>query len=351
MVTIKEIAKKAGVSVGTVDRVIHNRGRVSKTTARNIQKIISELDYKPNILAQSLSRLRDFYFGVLMPEISSHNHYWELAIQGIEKAHQELQIHKIHVIYFYYDGYSEVSFINACKRVLEAELDGLLMVPIIYKTFDDQFVRQIPKNLPYVFFNSTVPTAKNISYVGQDSFQSGVVAGNLMLMTMQRSGSLVVLTMLHDDYHISKRQHGFEDYVRKNSNIPVMVYGAQRTEDRDTFQQILDYIFRKHSDVQAIYVTTALTYHVSDYLQNHDHCREIKVIGHDLTDENIKCLKQGHINFLIGQRPEMQGYLGIYTLYRYVVTQEIVPPRIMMPLDIITQTNIDYYLCQYIERI
>lgn len=351
MVTIKEIAKRAGVSVGTVDRAIHNRGRVSKVTARKIQKIITELDYKPNILARSLSRIRTFHFGVLMPEISPHNHYWELAIQGIEKAHQELLLHKIHVNFFYYAGYSEVSFINACKRVLDAELDGLLMVPIIYKAFDDQFVRQIPRHLPYVFFNSTIPAAKNISYIGQDSYQSGMVAGNLMLMTMQRPGSLVVLTMLHDDYHISKRQQGFEDFVRSNSNIPVKVYGAQRTEDRETFQQILEQIFRENNDVRAIYVTTALTYHVANYLQNHDNGLKIKVVGHDLTNENIKYLKEGQIHFLIGQRPELQGYLGIYALYRHVVNQEIVKSSIMMPLDIITQTNIDYYQCQYIEKI
>ena len=115
MVTIKEIAKRAGVSVGTVDRVIHNRGRVSKVTARRVRQIIKELDYKPNILARSLSRLKTFQFGVLMPEISPDNHYWELAIQGIEKAQQELKIHKINVTYYCYDGYSEASFINASK--------------------------------------------------------------------------------------------------------------------------------------------------------------------------------------------------------------------------------------------
>jgi LacI family transcriptional regulator len=351
MVTIKEIAKRSGISVGTVDRVIHNRGRVSKVTARRVRQIIKELDYKPNILARSLSRLKTFQFGVLMPEISPDNHYWELAIQGIEKAQQELKIHKINVNYFRYDGYSEASFIDASNRVLHTKLDGLLMAPTIYKTFDDEFIKQIPKNLPYVFFNSTIPSSNNISYIGQDSYQSGMLAGNLMLMTTKQPGSLVVLTMLHDDYHISKRQQGFEDYVKRNSDMSIKVYGARGAEDRETFQQILELIFSENDDLQGIYVTTALTYHVAEYLQNHNDIRNIKVVGHDLTDENVKYLKKGFIHFLISQRPELQGYQGIYVLYRHIVTQEPVQANIMVPLDIVTQANIDYYQCQYIEII
>lgn len=351
MVTVKEIAKRAGVSVGTVDRVIHQRGRVSTATTQRVKKIIKELNYKPNILARSLSRLKTFQFGILMPQISPDNQYWELAIQGIDKAYQELKIHKLNILYFPYDGYSEASFINASNRLLQAKLDGLLMAPTIYKTFDDEFVKKIPKNLPYVFFNSTIPNSNNISYIGQDSYQSGILAGNLMLMTTKPHGSLVVLTMLHDDYHISKRQQGFEDYVKKNSNMSIKVYGARRAEDRETFQNVLEHIFSENDDLQGIYVTTALTYRVAEYLQNHNDIQRIRVIGHDLTKENAKYLRQGLIHFLIGQRPELQGYQGLYALYHHVVMQEEVPPNIMMPLDIITKSNVDYYQCQYIELI
>ena len=112
MVTINEIEKRANVSVGTVDRVIHNRGRVSQKTAAKVKKIIKELDYKPNILARSLSLSRTFQFGVFMPDISPDNHYWEAAIRGIEKAQEELKVHKVNISYYHYDGYSEESFIE-----------------------------------------------------------------------------------------------------------------------------------------------------------------------------------------------------------------------------------------------
>ena len=68
----------------------------------------------------------------------------------------------------------------------------------------------------------------------------------------------------------------------------------------------------------------------------------VRLIGYDLIEENIKYLKEGIIDYLISQSPEMQGYQGIYTLYRHVVLNENVDEKIMMQLDIVTKENIDY---------
>jgi LacI family transcriptional regulator len=49
--TIKDIARMAGVSAGTVDRVMHNRGEVSEATLKKVQKVLKEIDYHPNMFA------------------------------------------------------------------------------------------------------------------------------------------------------------------------------------------------------------------------------------------------------------------------------------------------------------
>ena len=349
MVKIAEIAKRANVSVGTVDRVIHNRGRVSKETEKKVKQIIKELNYKPNILARSLSLSKDFRFGVLMPKINPDNYYWEQAIKGINKAQEELKVHKVNILYFHYEGYSEKSFKDASSKALNAHLDGLLIVPTIYKSVDDEFVRKIPPNLPYVFFNSNIPSSNYLSYIGQDSYQSGVMAGNLMKTIIKGPGLVVVLTMLHDDYHINKRTNGFDSVFESDSEVKLKTYGAQRTEDKETFDKILNDIFRENENLVGIFVTTALTYRVAEYIKEHSPDKEIRIIGYDLTDKNILYLKEGLIDFLIGQRPEMQGYHGIYSLYRSIILKEDVEKQIMMPLDIITKANFEYYHRYYLS--
>ena len=74
-------------------------------------------------------------------------------------------------------------------------------------------------------------------------------------------------------------------------------------------------------------------------------CDQCLLIGYDLIEENIAFLKEGIIDFLISQRPEVQGYQGIYALYRHVVLNERIQDKIMMQLDVVTKENIDYYQC------
>ena len=72
---IKLIAEKAGVSIGTVDRVLHNRPGVNKETRDRVLRIIKELNYQPNILARRLVSKKKFRFAAIIPSQNSNNFY------------------------------------------------------------------------------------------------------------------------------------------------------------------------------------------------------------------------------------------------------------------------------------
>jgi LacI family transcriptional regulator len=95
--------------------------------------------------------------------------------------------------------------------------------------------------------------------------------------------------------------------------------------------------------LKGIFVTNAITHQIARYIKAHAPEKGIHVIGYDLIEENVRYLKEGWIDFLISQQSERQGYEGIYTLYRHVVLKEAVEKNVMMPLDIVTAENIDYY--------
>ena len=79
MITIKEIAKRANVSIGTVDRVIHNRGRFSEETQIKIQKIIEETGYRTNILASQLVKSKKINFGIIIPFPYQNDKFWQIS--------------------------------------------------------------------------------------------------------------------------------------------------------------------------------------------------------------------------------------------------------------------------------
>ncbi|MFC1553032.1 substrate-binding domain-containing protein [candidate division KSB1 bacterium] len=342
MVTIKNIAEKAGVSIGTVDRVLHNRGNVSKRNAKKIQDAIEELKYRPNIFARNLKLSRDFSFGVLMPEVSQDSSYWQFPENGIKRAANELSKQRINVSFFHYDRYSQLSFSQACHKILESNLDGLLIAPVL-SHIAKEFLENIPENLPYVFFDSVIPKTPCLSYIIQDSYLSGRLSAKLIKMIIKEPGTIAAIRVLPEDFHINERINGFQSFISENNSLNLVIYDAFREDDVSVFHELTEKIISETKDLKGIFVSNALTWCVARYFESVKMKNRIRIIGYDLIEENRNYLKNGYIDFLISQQPEMQGYQGIYALYRHVVLSEKISEKIMMPLDIITEENIDYY--------
>ena len=98
--TIKDIARMAGVSAGTVDRVLHNRGDVSSKSKAKVQKVLDEIHYQPNVFAIGLAAKKKYSFLCLIPYYIEHD-YWHSVVGGIERARQELRPFNVSVDYLY----------------------------------------------------------------------------------------------------------------------------------------------------------------------------------------------------------------------------------------------------------
>lgn len=330
------------MSIGTVDRALHNRGRVSKATEDKVRRIIEELDYRPNIFAKKLKLDKTFTFGVLMPKPSQDSMCWTLPVNGIDRAHEELAGQKGAATYFFYGKYSEASFQATKDVVLEACCDGLLIAPVLSRVFHG-FIKEIPKETPYVFFDSFIPEASPLSTIGQDSFQSGVLSGKLMHMLVREKASVAVIRVLPHDYHIDDRVSGFMTYCEACPDIEARVFeveGEAAPEDRN---RVFEDIFARDHDLRGIFVTNASTHMAAEFIHQRSLEKKIHIIGYDLIEKNVAFLKSGVIDFLISQQSERQGYEGLYALYRHVVLKRPVPKKIFMQLDIVTRENVDYY--------
>ena len=99
MATIKDIAREAGVSIGTVDRVLHDRGMVSPETKARILDVMKELDYKPNHAAQGLAiRKKKLKLGFLIPDDKDHPFYLDIKKAAMKKA-EELKQYGVQVLF------------------------------------------------------------------------------------------------------------------------------------------------------------------------------------------------------------------------------------------------------------
>ena len=340
--TIKTIAQMAGVSIGTVDRVLHKRGRVSPATEKRILGIIKKLEYKPNIFARNLKLAKTFVFGVLMPQPAQDSAYWTLPLKGVARAEAELHSQRVRIRRFFYNKRSEASFYRVRRKIMAASLDGLLVAPVSSRPFE-RFLRDVSPRLSCVFFDSFIPGIPHLASIGQDSFQSGVLSGRLMRWLVTEPGHVAAIRVLPRDYHIDDRVKGFLSYCRECPHVTAEIYdfepdGAQGAADR-----LFDRIFRLHPDLRGIFVSNASTHRAAAYVKSRGAAGRIHIIGYDLIDENVRFLREGVIDFLISQQPERQGYEGVTTLFRHVFLKEAVPKKVMMQIDIVTSENVDFY--------
>src|SRR5579864_3060909 len=81
-VTIRDVARRAGVSAMTVSRVINGQPRVGEETRRRVEAAVAELGYVPNGLARGLSRRRTKLVGLIVPDIA--NPFFTLVVRGAE---------------------------------------------------------------------------------------------------------------------------------------------------------------------------------------------------------------------------------------------------------------------------
>jgi LacI family transcriptional regulator len=343
-ISIKEIARRATVSIGTVDRVVHNRGRVSTSTETKVRRIIEETGYRPNMFASRLSRAKVFRFGVLMPNPHQDNGFWQLPLRGIERAEGELRSQRIQIVYYFFDKFdtSQKAIHHLSQRILHDALDGLLAAPVAPHWMKD-FLLGLPASCPYVLFDSSLPDSTPLSSIIQNSFQSGVLAARLADLLATGAGKIAIMQIAPSDFHLLERARGFRSYFKRKSGITCLECVIKGARIDASFQQAFGRLLESHPDLKGVFVTNAATYKAAEFLQHRPGDRRIHVIGYDLIPDNIRYIKEGWIDFLINQRPKTQGYQGIYTLYRRLVLDEKINDSILMPIDIITRENISYY--------
>jgi LacI family transcriptional regulator len=342
MASIKEIAKKAGVSIGTIDRVLHGRGRVSDRTRARVQRIVADTGYSPNIYARNLSLSKVFRFAVLMPRPNQDSGFWRIALKGIDRAQREFEAAKVKVCYHHFDRYSDRSFERAFEKATGERPDGLLIAPVL-SVVAQRLITSVEPVIPYVFFDSAIPGASVLSTISQDPFQSGLLAANLMKWMQCSGGSIAVVKVVPEDYHIGERLRGFEAGMSSVPSVRLVTYEADSHDGEAIFRRLAGTILGENTDLRGVYVSNAWTYPFAASLNSNPAGRRICIIGYDLVGKNREYLEAGKIDFLISQRPGMQGYEGIRTLYRHVVLREQVKKSIPMPLDILTKDNFKYY--------
>jgi len=345
-IRIKDIAEKSGVSVGTVDRILHNRPNVSAKAREKVEQVLKEINYEPNRYASALASNKKCDFIILMPRFEKGS-YWEEIYDGAQACMKARVDFNINVCCKFYERFDTKSFEKAGKEVLDCRPDGVVLVPSTLEVTKNMTDVLHNRNTPFVLLDSYMPDLKPLTFFGQDSFQSGYFAAKMLMLLAGKEKEIMMMKQTKDGIIASKQQDnrevGFRHYMHdhfpqiKIHNIDLPLY-----DDVDAYDNKLDEFFDKHPHVNYCITMSSKAHIVGEYLLRTNK-REKQMMGYDMTPRNAECLRNGSICFLIAQHAYMQGYSCIESLFRAVVLHKEVMPVNYVPLEILSKENMDFY--------
>ena len=344
---IKDIAVLAGVSEGTVDRVLHNRGDVSVKSREAVKKILEEINYSPNLLARSLASKKQYHFVCIFPTFKPGD-YWETVDKGFDLATQEFQHHNVIIDKQYFNQYDSQSFVNVSNDILKSEPDAVFVAPV-FKNEALSFTAELTKRqIPFSFIDSQIEEANFLTYYGQNSFKSGYIAAKLLLALLPEGTQILVIRTKRKgsgSNQTSARSKGFMQFIQdKNLENKIEIINVEfSNNDEAENLETLKQVFSTHTNIKAAITFNSKVYRLASLLETLNHSN-VRLIGYDLLDQNIKYLQLGVINFLIAQRPDKQAYFTVRDMCRELIFHQEIKKINYVPIDILMKENIEDYL-------
>lgn len=344
---IKDIAVLAGVSIGTVDRVLHKRGEVAEKTRERVNQIVKDLDYSPNVIARALKSKKRVNLVSILPEPNEDSAFWLKHPEGMLRAIEELDPFPVSLNQVTFDLLDEKDFAKKTEQALNLNPDGVILAPI-FKTESIAFCECLTKrHIPFVFIDGFIEDTEFLSYTGEDIFQSGRVAGQLVDMVTPENKDILIINIarnIRNVHHLNKRTQGFLSYFPESGKNKGELINLSIDDPVPlNIKRELNQVLSRYTQIKSIFVTGSKSYKIADYMVA-EGINSINLIGYDLLDSNIRYLVTGKIRFLLGQRPDEQTYKGIRKLFDFLSMDRVPEKMEYLPVDIVTSENVKFFL-------
>lgn len=335
----------AGVSAGTVDRILHNRGNVSEAARIAVEEVLKNVDYKPNIHISGLSLKRNYKVIIATPDVLE-GEYWESIHFGIRHALEEFENIRIQCLVHTYNQYDIHSCREVYARIMQVDADAVIIGP----TFKDETMRLCKhlddRDIPYVFVDSPMENTSPLAFFSSNHYICGYLVAKLITSIIPEGSDIGMFQAVRIGAGSANtsilRKQGFSDYLSEKSirnKVWKIPFSAMEPDKVD--EHLLQF-FNSHPQIGGVVVLNSRGGIVADFFARHQ-MKDIRLVCMDLTASNVRSLKEGYVDFLIGQEPERQGFLAMRTLIEFLIYHKPVKVDNYAQLDILTAETIDYY--------
>lgn len=336
-ITINDIARIAGVSRGTVDKVLHNRPGVSAETREKVMRIIKELGYKPNLIAKSLVNSKvPVKIGVILTP--SYNSFIDQVIQGIKAAEAEFADFNGKVIIKNSISLDPEEYNFLLNELEEEQVSGVVALPVEDPLFIEHINKLKHKGIEVVTFNSYIREIRQMCYVGQDHYKGGRTAAGLMSKLLPEGGDVCVIISSKFLPCHTDRLKGFRDKLNElEQKINILEVCENQDLNNVAYRMTLEFC-KKYPNLKGLYLTGGGNEGAARALESINMGQRIALICHDLLPEIGKYMRNGTIDFVVDQDAFRQGYLPVKLLFEKLIKGKN-PPNALIRIPITIATG------------
>lgn len=344
--TIKDIAEAAGVSRGTVDRVLHHRGGVNHEIEKRVRSIATSMDYTPNRAGRILAaRKQPLKIGCFLPGIG--NEFFDDIIWGLKKAEQEFSDYGVSLVIQSIRGYNPNEHIKTMQSLIDCGCQALCACTIDTPLIRKNINQWIDSNIPIMTFNTDLTDTKRLCYVGSDYLRCGKTAAGLFRMFQPSDVHLLIITGSFYIKGHNERIRGFFQ-ILKHYNLSYTLVDILESQDNDAISYAtVNTALETNPNINCFYITAAGIKGACEAIQKHSKIfpdEKHWVMTFDDTTPTYNLIQSGLIDFTISQEPIDQGYYVIHSMFDYFLNgQKTIPANHIIPEQIKIKENLSSY--------
>ncbi len=317
-VTLKDLAKASGVSIGTVSRALNDKNEVSAKTSERIRQLAQELGYIPNRAGRALSAQKSInYVGISIPSINSP--FFDDIKKGIDQAVREFKDLGIDIVLKEQEGWDVDTQIRNIEELEQSGCKAFVICAVDSQKMRDKIEELSDKGLPVVLLNNDLPGSKRLCFVGPDYLCSGEIAAT-MVDKCRQGIALKILLVVGYKAHLGHKTRidGFVDELKSRRHDFEIVDVIEGNDQDIVTQQVTMKAFLEHPEINVVYMASGngVSGLGAAVIADAKHKRFVVACDEIYTTKEL--VKNDIIDFVICQSPTVQGYQAIKKLHDYL---------------------------------
>jgi LacI family transcriptional regulator len=337
--TVHDIAREAGVSLATVDRVLNARPRVRETSVRLVQSAVEKLGYVRDVSAANLAKRKEYRFAFIVPD--SKSQFVETirtALNAVKRAPGPDRISVDTIL-------APADDPNATARILisldAAQCDGVAIMCPETPQVRDAVMRLKQTGLAVVALVSDLPSSARDHFVGVDNVAAGRTAGALMGRFLGgKQGKVLVVSGSLSSRDSIERRFGFDSILAERFPSVEVLPTIESRDDSHRLISIVKQVMAAHRDIIGVYALGGGNAAILDALRATGRLKSCTLIMHELTPITRAALEADEVDVVIMQNVGHLVRSSIRVLRAYSDKTAIVESQEKIRIEIVMKENL-----------